>query len=765
MSNVLHRPRTWFGLSALAQLALAVAAPAPAAAFIPQEKLCWAPDQWQEVDCNDGPMQCYDAQGWPIACDAPCGVASCFAFNGQQVLCPFGGFGECEVAYCYAGVMQTDCVSGCGATECYSANWQPLSCAEENAVQACPPVHCFGPGGEAMDCATDCDIAYCQDAAQQPMACPIEHAYCGEGPALCCDAYRCYDQEEDCGLIADEAWVCNEALMSCATPEDDPGDYGDYDEPPPSELEAQEVSMAAAKSTASIEEELPLEAFESALMAGGPPMTGGSSCACSQNGGVQTDCVYDMQLVEFTPRSAPSFDRKARFTFTLDAGQGGNTFHVGNGWAGPDTVPVGTTVGVYKSFAQVAVPCGGARTVKVKLWGQEYDGVGADERGEMVVEVPLSCPGGGPVTGTHRLKLKNKRGKVKHEVDVTIEATVANRCVPGGGNVPVCNAPPSPPAACEFEVYGTELYHRQSPVGDKKGKFWGHFDPGHTNDPNQFRYFPYWNYPWVARYPTPKIKRGSSYDMRNDMRGPLATYNVPCGGSLTPQIPVEVQELDGFAGIPFLGKDDIGTGKVVPTLTCPPQQTSWFHRTEVPLYGHASKPRHIVDIVTQQKIKNLNYCAPEPQEGLVTPCELVVEVAKVTKVSGSAGSYTLDFELGDQHRWMAPYVTSGNPEWVPSDDGDHPDPVIGRSKAPCGEQVNAELTIRGEEADWFIFSWPSEFGAARVPLTLSCGQPPQTKTVRMDFRNKRGKVKDSIDIELRISENMALDPPACQCRQ
>jgi hypothetical protein len=616
-----------------------------------------------------------------------------------------------------------------------------------------------------MDCATDCDIAYCQDAAQQPMVCPIELAYCGDGPALCCDAQRCYDQEEDCGLVVDDAWVCNEALMSCATEEDDAGDYGDFDAPPPAEVEAMAVSSAAAKTTASIEAALPLEVFDSALMAAGPPMTAGSSCACSQNGGVATDCVYDLQLVEFTPRSAPSFDRKARFTFTLDAGQGGSTFHDGRGWAGPQTVPVGTTIGVYKSFGHVTVPCGGARTVQVKLWGQESDGWGGDERGEMAFDVPLSCPGGAPVTQTHRLKLANKRGKVKHEVDVTIEASLANTCSAGGGNVPVCNAPPSPPAACEFEVYGTELYHRQSPNNDKKGSFWGHFDPTHSGDPNQFLFFPRWNYPWVERYPTPKIRRGSSYDMRGDIPGPIATYSVPCGGSLTPQIPVEVLELDGFLGIPFLGKDDTGLGDVSPTLTCPPQQTSWYHRTELPLYGNASKPRHIVDVVTQQKIKNLNYCAPEPQEGLVTPCELVVEVSKVTKVSGSAGNYTLEFELGDQYRRMTPHVTSGNPEWVPSDDYDHPDPTIGRTKAPCGEQVDAELTIRGEESDWFVVSWPSEFGAARVPLALSCGQGTQTKTVRMDFRNKRGKVKDSIDVELRISENAELDPPACQCRQ
>ncbi|MEJ7730305.1 MAG: hypothetical protein WKG00_13935 [Polyangiaceae bacterium] len=735
--------------AALASLALGVR---PASANCPE-------DYDGQEPCSFEPTSCFDASDTPVSCDTGCEATHCYANGGQPRPCPSSITRDCEPGwYCYDALWaSTDCNSGCAAAHCFDAWSREIPCDQVNAVQACGPVACFGPADEPLDCATDCDIARCEDAAGEVIPCPGELAFCDMGPPLCCDAERCYDQADDCGLSPEDAWECDEQLQSCATDDDDPGDATDADV----EASAAAASMAALAvdsadaAVASASEEAV------AAVAAAPPVGSGSSCACAQAGGAVTDCSYEIRFVEFVPVSAPALDRKGDFRIEVDAGRG-SVYLSTNDWGGSGRTAVGTKVGVHKSVASVAVPCGSSRNATVKVKATEVDSWGPDEKGETTITLPLTCPGGQPVSATQRIQLENKRHKVKHEIDVTVEAVVSNRCAAVGA-VPTCSLPPGGPAAgCEYEVFATQLFHRESPALDEKGRFNGWFNPKFSADEKDWVFFPPFKLYWEP-YKQWQIKRGTAQDMTAQMPSPIATYVVPCQSSVTPTIPVSINEHDGLIGA-FIGKDDFGTAEITPTLTCPPQETSFYENTEVKLYGNASKPRHVVDVTTLQKVRNLNYCHQEPQQGLVTGCEVIVDVAKVTKVSGSYGDYDLTFQLGDSSRWMTPSVSNANREWTPADD--EVSPTIARVAVPCGQAIEAELAIHGEERDWFFINFPSEYGAVSTQLSLPCGAGAgsETKTVRMQFKNSRGKVKDEIDVELLIHRVDDPAKPSCQCR-
>jgi hypothetical protein len=656
-------------------------------------------------------------------------------WNASGPLPPPSAPSSLPAEYCYtASGAAVDCASGCGAVTCRDVHHVPVACADSaNAAQNCAPAHCYDANGVEVDCETECDIARCTAADGMALPCPTEYAYCGQGPALCTNARGSWDQEDDCNTPESDTYTCTDNGTECASPVDDPGDEDD--------------------SQNSLPPLTPTEVL-SAEQADLPAVGSNSACACASSNGLTTACVYELRLVSFKPTSAPALDRRmAIIDVSADAGAG--KVNLAGKFITPDKLPIGFEVGIHKTFGTVPVPCGTTKNVSVTVEATEEDAWGPDEKGSVTYTLPLSCPGGAPVKQTQTMLFKNKRGRVKHKADFTVEARVTNRCEasPGLGTAPVCPPPAgTPPVPCQFDMFLETLTHRESPTFDRNGNFYGKVFP-----PD----FPVMQLPYPGIGTTFGITRGRSKDLRPWYVSPVATYQVPYGGTMTKTVPVWFEEYDNiFFGI---GRDDQGSSDFTVGLTCPPAQETFFTKTEVKLFGaNTSKPKHIVDLTTRTTLANLNYGQVEPVEGAVTPCHLQVKVLRARYVSGSAGEYRLNFRIGGKEAWLSPSVTRRYPVWDPAEFKPPKKNTIAIISVPCAQQVNTTLAISGEEDDWIS---PTEYAYADVPLSLSCANAAQAETlqtVRLDFKNRRGKVKDSLDLDLSISRGESL--PACQCR-
>ncbi len=638
-------------------------------------------------------------------------------------------------AYCYtASGTAVDCVSGCGAVTCRDINKVTVSCADSaNAAQNCAPARCYNASGAEVNCATECDIARCVAADGSVLPCPTEYAYCEEGPTLCTTASGNWDQEDDCNTPESDTYTCTDNGTTCAETIDDSGDQDD--------------------SQNTVEPLVPTEAL-SAAQADLPSVESNSSCACSSGNGRTTDCLYELRLVSFKPTSAPALDRRMEVVdITADAGSG--RVSLAGKYIAPDRLPIGFEVGINKTFGTVPVPCGTTKNVSVTVAATEEDAWGPDEKGSVTYTLPLSCPGGAPVRQTQKMQFKNKRGRVKHEADFTVEARVANRCAASSdlGTAPVCTPPAgTPPVPCKYEMFLESVTHRDSPTFDRKGNFYGKVSP-----PD----FPVMQlpYPGLGKSGTLGITKGDTKDLRPWYAGAFATYNVPYGSTVSKSIPIWFEEYDNFFGI---GRDDRGSANLNVNLACPPTQDTFFNTTEVKLFGsNTSKPKHVLDLSTRTTVANLNYGRVEPLEGAVTPCQVTVKVLRARYVSGSAGNYRLNFRMGGKEAWMSLFVSRGSPTWDPATSSPPRNSTIATVPVPCAQRVETTLTINGEESDTFS---ATEYAYADVPLSLACANAAQAetlKTVRLDFKNRRGSVRDSLDVELSIKRTETL--PACQC--
>lgn len=641
-------------------------------------------------------------------------------------------------AYCFTSSgAAVDCVSGCGAVTCRDINNVAVHCASSaNASQNCAPAHCYNASGVEVDCATECDIARCVSSNGTAMPCPTEYAYCNAGPALCTTAAGNWDQQDDCNTPESETYTCIDNGTTCAEPADDSGDEDD--------------------STNSITPLVPKEALSSAK-ADLPSVESNSSCACSSGNGRTTDCLYELRLLSFKPTSAPALDRRMEVV-DIGADAGAGRVSLAGKYIAPDRLPIGFEVGINKTFGAVPVPCGTTKNVSVTVSATEEDAYGPDEKGSVTYTLPLSCPGGAPVKQTQKMQFKNKRGRVKHEAEFTIEARVGNHCAASSdlGTAPACTPPSGMPTVpCKFDIFLDTLAHRDSPTFDRKANFYGQVSP-----PG----FP------VMQLPYPEISKGGAIgiveggwlDLRPWYVSPVATYDVPFGATINQSIPVSFVEYDNV--LFGLGRDDRGSANINVTLACPPTQDTFFTKTEVNLYGaNTSKPKHVLDLTTRTTLSNLNYGRVEPVEGAVTPCQVSVKMLRARYVSGSAGNYRLGFRVGGKEAWLSPFVTRNSPTWDPATQSPPRDGTLATISVPCAQRVETTLAINGEESDAFT---NSEYAYADVPLSLSCANAAQgetLKTVRLDFRNRRGSVRDSLEVDLSIKRTETL--AACQCTQ
>ncbi len=692
----------------------------------------WAPDPDCTSGCNIGGLS-YCKKFWPSSTsirqinvsskpnnawtNAGCGpVVDDWDGNDE-----FECVGESlrPPATCYdAGWNLVNCYSDCGVARCYDQSWNSVSCIN-GSTQACP-VYCYDANGGALDCATDCGAAECRNGLGSIVPCPHEIAYCGAGPAVCCDETGCHDEAEDCNG-SDEPWPsdepppCEPLIMSCATPEDDPEDQAGWAAP-----DVEETAYTAA---------------------GILPNVNPTTCACASSDGRTTSCTYEIRFVKFVPRSAPSLDKRADIEhITFNMGNGDVRF-TGKDWLAPDPgIPVDYEIIVGRSIGTTSVPCGSTVNLPIRLSGQERDPAKYDDRGEMTVTLPISCPRARSTESTHLIELRNKRGHLKHTWDITLEVVLANSCTASGG-APSCPVPPGTPRApCEYEFESVSLHHRDAPTFDKKGNFQG----------------------WIGEYDFPpvrfvpdsnggsfkqgniEIKRGKSKDIPTLSFGKTL---VACNSSVTVDGKMGVLELDGIPG-----KNDYGTANARTTFTCPPTKEEWtYQNTELLLYGNASSPRHVVDLKSRYGVQNRNYCRFEPEGGLITPCSFQIDLLSVKKIFGSIGNYQLNFLVNNTQATFTPWIWGDGNSWEPADDDRSAH--VASVKVPCGQATEVEMAVQGEEKDSTIFRTPFEYGGARLNIPLSCGQgfTSRTMTFPMEFRNRRGKVKDKIEVTIQVS--------------
>ncbi|MFY1829607.1 hypothetical protein ACN47A_27075 [Myxococcus fulvus] len=622
-----------------------------------------------------------------------------------------------------------DCVSGCGAVTCRDINNVVVHCASAaNASQNCAPAHCYSASGAEVNCATECDIARCASANGTTMPCPTEYAYCHAGPTLCSSATGTWDQEDDCNTPESDVYSCLDNGTTCAEPVDDPGD-GDDSTTVPTQLPIPELIAVAPSDIPSVETN--------------------SSCACASGNGVTTDCSYELRLISFKPTSAAALDRRMEVqNIVVDAG--GGRVEIPSLYFAPEHLPIGYEVGIHKTVSTIPVPCGTTRFVNMSVSATEYDSWGPDEKGSITYTLPLSCPGGAPVKQTQKMQFKNKRGRVKHEADFTVEARVANRCATSThlGTAPTCTPPAGTPTVpCKFALFLESLTHRESPRFDRNGEFFGDVSPP--------------GFPTVS-LPTPTlgnvfgIRKGVTKDIRQWYAAPIATYNVPYGGSMSQTVPFWLEDIDFLFGI---GRNDKGNSQFNLNLTCPPAQDTFFTTTEVKLFGgNPNKPKHVVDLTTRTTLTNLNAGHVEATEGAVTPCQVSVKLLRAHHISGSSGYYDVSFRIGGKESSRRFSVSHASPTWE-APPGNN---TLTNVTVPCAQRVETTLSVSGKEGDFL--SHP-EFGYGEFPLTLSCAngtQADELKTVRINFKNRRGAVRDVVDLDLAITRTET--QPACQCR-
>ncbi|NTX10812.1 hypothetical protein HUA76_08450 [Myxococcus sp. CA056] len=623
-----------------------------------------------------------------------------------------------------------DCISGCGAVTCRDINNVAVHCASSaNASQNCPPARCYTASGVEVNCATECDIARCASANGTTMPCPTEYAYCYEGPTLCTSATGIWDQQDDCDTPESDVYTCLDNGTNCASATDDPGDADDSTNTMTPLTPPEVISLAPSDI---------------------PSVETNSSCACASGNGRTTDCAYELRLISFKPTSASAFDRRMEVrNITVDAGAG--KVELVDKYIAPEKLPVGYEVGINKTVATVPVPCGTTKFVNVTVAATEEDRWGPDEKGSVTFTLPLNCPGGAPVKMTQKMQFKNRRGRVKHEADFTVEARVGNRCATSTdlGTAPAC-APPAgtPTVPCKFDLFLESLTHRDSPAFDRKGQFFGEVSP-----PG----FPVVDIPKPTLSNAFGIREGTSKDLRQWYTSPIATYNVPYGGTMSQTIPVRLEEIDFLFGI---GRNDKGNSQFNLNLTCPPTQDTFFTTTEVKLFGgNTSNPKHVVDLGTRTTLTNLNFGHVEATEGAVTPCQVSVKMLRARQVSGAVGNFDLKFRIGGKEASRNFLVKHSAPTWETPPQYS----TLANVTVPCARRVETTLSISGREAD--AFSGP-EFAYTEFPLTLSCAngaQADELKTVRLHFKNRRGSVRDILDVDLAITRTESR--PACQCRQ
>jgi hypothetical protein len=400
----------------------------------------------------------------------------------------------------------------------------------------------------------------------------------------------------------------------------------------------------------------------------------------------------------------------------------------------------------------VRIPCEGQLNLAAQIKGREYeDGPGfldflnPDETGESTLALSLKCvPAGQLEHHTVTLNLE-RRGRVRHVVDLDFDVTFANPlCGPDFSNeCPEAAPPPGydpTPKPCTFEIDGRSFQHIDGPASDKNGEFF--VDMSASGDVEE-------------SYLT--LHEGDTGPLDMDT---LARVEVPCGQSITVPFEMVVIERDGFV-------NDRGSLSAKIGLTCPPEQpdTQLLNFT-TDVFGRNGKGayRHRVGATVAVTPANSSYCVVPPLPALKYPCEfgfLLTTLAHTDSPSlDKNGQFAFDVTLnGTTTEITTIPVSVRRGETGTINDN------IGKVVVPCGTTREVALNAAAAEIDGAFLGIDNadEIGAFTDTITLKC--PPDfdvvSRTYSVDFKNSKGKVKHEADVT--IEQSLVNWSLACEC--
>lgn len=462
------------------------------------------------------------------------------------------------------------------------------------------------------------------------------------------------------------------------------------------------------------------------------PIRSASACACASDNGVTTPCEVELRILKFTATDSPWGDRRAEFSFGFTVEGVEKWFTWGSEF--PAHVEVNKEIIVDRHISVVRVPCGQTQTVPVSLQAREAD-LGTDEKADLVLNLPISCPTTGRVTTTHSIELKNRRGKTKHRVNLTLETVRANTCSDSFTPRTCTVRPDVPPLACEYDLQLVSMYHRDSPRLDKQGSFY--MNIGSVQD---------WH-DWLKR------GKSLSFDYKN-----YGKVSVPCNTTAQPAHTLDLTESD-------IGRDDIGSAQVNHMLSCSGNSApiTPLVTTGVDLYGHANKPRHKVDVSTRAELRNNNFCRKEPPEGWEVACRYRIDYSGMREVKSDGafdwnGEYTLHVSLREAMQTYSNHTFPRVPNdgWTETPSNSFIDEVF----VPCGKSLEYDVVVHAFEGD---VSTKDEYGSNRRTLSLGCrpGSFTSREVIPLDLKNPNGGIRHKIEVA--IATQLLNGDSVCAC--